>query len=77
MNQGVLFYSEPTNNPLEVKVGMELMILIDLIVHHKNYFQWKDPLDLERVSKVGANKNIPVSSDYRGFQLDQQVVSFH
>ena len=38
MNQGVLSYSEPANNPLEVKVGTELVMLMDPMVHHKNYF---------------------------------------
>ena len=76
MNQGVFSYSEPANNPLEVEVGMELVMLMDLMVHHKNYFQQKDPFDLERVSRVEASKNIPISLNYRGFQLDQQVVSF-
>ena len=77
MNQGVLSYLEPANNPLEVEVGMKLVMLMDPMVHYKNYFQQKDSFDLERVSKVGANKNISISPNYRGFQLDQQVVFFH
>ena len=70
MNRGVLSYSEPANNLLEVEVDMELVMLMDPMVHHKNYFQQKGPLDLERVSRVEASRNIPVSPNYRGFQLD-------
>ena len=71
MNQEVFFYSKPANNLLEVEVGIELVMLMDFMVHHKNYFQQKDSLDLERVSKVGASKNIFVSPNSRRFQLDQ------
>ena len=70
MNQRVLSYSKPANNPLEVKVGIELVMLMDPMVHYKNYFQQKGPLDLKRESRVGASRNIPVSPNYRGFQLN-------